>query len=214
MNDRLAERNRGFLHAKGVFTINMLSAPGSGKTLLIERMLANWRGKINVAVITGDLATENDAKRIRMFTDQVIQINTGNACHLDAEMIAKSLQKIDFSRVQLLIIENVGNLVCPTMFDLGEDLRVALLAVTEGEDKPLKYPGLFRTAQVVVVNKTDLAEHVGFSRDSALDNIGKTSPKARIFEVSAKTGQGADLLEKHLEGFIRFPANLDDNRNP
>jgi hydrogenase nickel incorporation protein HypB len=209
-NDRLAERNRGFFQAKGVFVLNMLSAPGSGKTLMIERFLADWQGTRKVAVITGDLATENDANRLRKHGDQVVQINTGNACHLDAEMIAKALKKIDFSGVSLLIIENVGNLVCPTMFDLGEDLRLAVLSVTEGEDKPLKYPGLFKTAGIIVINKMDLAQPVEFAHAAALANIKITSPKATIFEVSAKTGLAMKELEHYLEKCIQsHNASLD-----
>lgn len=201
-NDLTAQQNRRFFESKGIHVINVLSSPGSGKTTLIGKILSDWRERHRAAVITGDLATENDADRLRKVVNQVVQINTVTACHLDARMIANALGKIDFSRIRLLFIENVGNLVCPTMFDLGETMRMVLLSVTEGEDKPLKYPGLFGTAQVVVINKTDLAEHVEFERASALAGIRKTAPNATIFEVSAKTGSGIQALLTYLIGGI------------
>lgn len=141
-------------------------------------------------MIVGDLATENDAQRLRVTPAPVIQINTGTVCHLDAEMVAKAATGLDLAALDLIIIENVGNLVCPAAFDLGEALRVVLLSVTEGEDKPLKYPPVFQAADVVIVSKSDLAEPCGFNRDLAWSNITKMSPKAEILELSAKTGKG------------------------
>ncbi len=190
MNDRLAERNRGFFKAKGLFVLNLLSSPGSGKTALIERTLQEQGSSLKTAVIVGDLQTENDANRIRRHGAPAVQITTGEACHLDAHMVAHALEKLDLTGVRLLFIENVGNLVCPASFDLGENARVVLLSVTEGEDKPLKYPVIFHGADLVIINKTDLAAAVGFNREAALANIRKVSPKAQILELSAKTGEG------------------------
>jgi hydrogenase nickel incorporation protein HypB len=179
-----------------------LSSPGSGKTALLERTIADSRGRLRIGVVVGDLATENDANRLRKHGAQVVQITTGTVCHLDSAMVARALQSLDLAALDVLVIENVGNLVCPASYDLGEDLRVVLLATTEGEDKPLKYPPVFSGADVVVVNKTDLAAAAGFDRETALRNIRRTAPKAVILELSAKTGQGVEawiaLLEKRL----------------
>jgi hydrogenase nickel incorporation protein HypB len=189
-NDRMAERNRGFFKALGLLTLNVVSSPGSGKTALLQKTIERLRPATRVGVIVGDLETDNDARRLRTTGAPVVQISTGTLCHLDAEMIARAVGQLDAKALDVLIIENVGNLVCPAEFDLGEDLRVALLSVTEGEDKPLKYPPMFRHAHVVVITKTDLAPHVEFDREAALANIRRVSPDARIFEVSAKTGEG------------------------
>jgi len=198
-NERLAERNRGFFWAKGLFVLNVLSSPGSGKTAFIERTLTDINSRLPGAVIVGDLATDNDAQRLRRSGAQVVQITTGNVCHLEADMVAKALAEINLDQVKLLIIENVGNLVCPAAYDLGENQRIALLSVTEGEDKPLKYPTLFKTADVVIINKSDIAEVVGFDRELALNNIKKIVPQAQIFEVSAKTGVGMKEWYQFLE---------------
>lgn len=202
-NERLAERNRGFFWGKGLFVLNVLSSPGSGKTAFIERTLTDINSRLPGAVIVGDLATDNDAQRLRRSGAQVVQITTGSVCHLEADMVAKALPKINLDQVKLLIIENVGNLVCPAAYDLGENKRIALLSVTEGEDKPLKYPTLFKTANVVIINKMDLAEAVGFDRELALTNIKKIVPQAQIFEVSAKTGQGMNQWYQFLEEEIQ-----------
>jgi hydrogenase nickel incorporation protein HypB len=181
--------------------LNVLSSPGSGKTALLAETLKHLSGNLRTAVIVGDLATENDAQRLRVTSAPVIQINTGTVCHLDAEMVAKAATGLDLAALDLIIIENVGNLVCPAAFDLGEDLRVVLLSVTEGEDKPLKYPPVFQAADVVIVSKNDLAEACGFDRGLAWSNITKMAPKAEILELSAKTGKGMnawfELLHKH-----------------
>jgi len=189
-NERLAERNRGFFRAKGVLVINVVSSPGSGKTTLLKETLKGCRGRLKSAVVVGDLATDNDAERLRETGAPVVQVTTGTVCHLDAEMVGKAAGKLDFDGLDLLIVENVGNLVCPASYDLGEDLRVVLLSVTEGEDKPLKYPPIFQGADVVVVSKIDIAEPCGYNRDTTLANIRRVAPNARIFELSAKTGQG------------------------
>jgi hydrogenase nickel incorporation protein HypB len=192
MNDQLAAQNRELFQARGLLAINLLSSPGSGKTTLLERTIADLRGRLRVGVIVGDLATENDATRLRKHGAQVVQITTGTVCHLDAAMVARAARQLDLGALDLLVIENVGNLVCPASYDLGEDLRVVLLSTTEGEDKPLKYPPIFSTADVVGVNKIDLAAAAGFDREAALRNIRKAAPKAAILEVSAKTGAGMD----------------------
>ena len=189
-NDRMAERNRGFFRALGLLTLNVVSSPGSGKTALLQKTIERLPPATRVGVIVGDLETDNDARRLRTTGAPVVQISTGTLCHLDAEMVARAVGQLDAKTLDVLFIENVGNLVCPAEFDLGEDLRVALLSVTEGEDKPLKYPPMFRHADVVVITKTDLAPHVDFDRAAALANIRRVNPNARIVEVSAKTGEG------------------------
>jgi hydrogenase nickel incorporation protein HypB len=197
-NDRMAERNRGYFKALGLLTLNVVSSPGSGKTALLQKTIERLQPGTRVGVIVGDLETDNDARRLRTTGAPVVQISTGTLCHLDAEMIGRAVGQLDAKMLDVLIIENVGNLVCPAEFDLGEDLRVALLSVTEGEDKPLKYPPMFRQAHVVVVTKTDLAPHVDFDRAAALANIHRVSPQATIFEVSSKSGAGLDAWCDYL----------------
>ena len=189
LNQRFADQNRGWFRAQGLKTFNLLSSPGSGKTALLERTL---RALPRAAAIVGDLQTENDADRLRAAGAQAIQIVTGATCHLDAHMVAHALERLDATGLDLLFIENVGNLVCPASYDLGEDKRVVLLSVTEGEDKPLKYPVIFRRADLVVVSKIDLAEAVGFDRAQAWAAIRQAAPRAEILETSAKTGAGFD----------------------
>jgi hydrogenase nickel incorporation protein HypB len=199
-NDRMAERNRGFFRALGLLTLNVVSSPGSGKTALLQKTIERLQPATRVGVIVGDLETDNDARRLRTTGAPVVQISTGTLCHLDAEMVARAVGQLDAKTLDVLFIENVGNLVCPAEFDLGEDLRVALLSVTEGEDKPLKYPPMFRHADVVVITKTDLAPHVDFDRAAALANIRRVNPNARIVEVSAKTGEGMADWCSYLAG--------------
>lgn len=189
-NDRLAERNRGFFQAKKLLVLNVVSSPGSGKTTFIRETAAKLAGRLRVGVIVGDLATDNDAARLREAGVPVVQITTGTVCHLDAEMVSKAAAKLDLDKLAVLVIENVGNLVCPADYDLGEDLRVVLLSTTEGEDKPLKYPPMFHSANVVIVTKSDLATAAGFNREQALANLKRISHHAEIFELSAKTGDG------------------------
>ena len=170
-----------------------MSSPGSGKTALVEATAKAWPkegGK--VGAIVGDLATENDALRLRSAGTTALQITTGTACHLEAEAIAHALSHLDLGELDLLAIENVGNLVCPAAYDLGETLRVVLLSVTEGEDKPLKYPTAFRAADIVVLTKVDIAEAVGFQREEALGNIRRMAPQAEVLEVSVRSGVGMD----------------------
>jgi len=191
-NDRLAERNRGFFQAKGLRVVNLLSSPGAGKTALLERTAADLAGRLRLGVIVGDLATDNDARRLRDCGLPAVQVATGTVCHLDAEMVARAKDRLDLDAVDVLVIENVGNLVCPASYDLGEDLRVVLMSVTEGEDKPLKYPLMFKTADLVVISKTDLAAAAGFDREAALAAVRRVAPQARVLELSARTGDGLD----------------------
>jgi len=183
--------------------LNLLSSPGSGKTSFIERTLREQSSEYKAAVIVGDLATDNDAQRLRQTGAQAVQITTGTICHLEADMVAQAARQLDFTDLELLMIENVGNLVCPADYDLGENLRVVLLSVTEGEDKPLKYPGMFKSAQVIIVNKVDIAEAVGFDSPRTLATLRQVAPQAQIFEVSARTGAGMDLWYKYLGNFLR-----------
>jgi len=189
-NDRLAERNRGFFRAKNLLVLNIVSSPGSGKTTFIRETATSLSGRLRVGVIVGDLATDNDAAQLRKAGIPVVQITTGTVCHLDAEMVSKAASKLDLDKLDVLVIENVGNLVCPADYDLGEHLRVVLLSVTEGEDKPLKYPPMFHSANVAVVTKSDLAGAAGFNRNQALANLRRISHHAEVFELSAKTGDG------------------------
>ncbi len=189
-NDRLAEQNRGVLKNLNVLALNVVSSPGAGKTTLLQKTLNELKGRLRAAVIVGDLATDNDAERLRTTGAPVVQITTGTLCHLEAGMVAKAMKQLDLRGLDLLIIENVGNLVCPASFDLGEAVRVVLHSVAEGEDKPLKYPPMFHSADVVVVTKTDMAVVAGFDRELALKNIRQASPRAKIFELSARTGDG------------------------
>ena len=209
LNDRLAERNRGFFRARGLLVLNFLSSPGSGKTTCIGESVRKLAPDLKTGVIVGDLATDNDAQRLRESGAPVVQITTGTVCHLEAEMVARAVNRLDVTGLSLLIIENVGNLVCPASYDLGEDLRVVLLSVTEGEDKPLKYPPMFQAADVVIVSKMDLAQACGYNREAALANIRRAAPKAKVFEISAKTGQGMDSWRDFLVQRYRERMSLD-----
>lgn len=191
-NDRLAERNRGFFAAKNLLVINVFSSPGSGKTSLLQKTAEMLRGRVRIGVIVGDLATDNDAERLSRADIPVVQITTGTMCHLDARMIAEAMKKMPLDDLDVLIIENVGNLVCPASYDLGEGVRVVLLSVTEGEDKPLKYPPMFHSADVTLVTKSDLADAVDFNRDAALAALNKVAHHAHVIEVSSKTGEGME----------------------
>lgn len=204
-NDRQALMNRAFFDSRGITAINLLSSPGSGKTALIERTLLDTGRVMSTAVIVGDLATDLDARRIGARGSRVIQVTTGTACHLDAKMVKRAAASLDLHGVHLILIENVGNLVCPASFDLGEHARVVILSTTEGEDKPLKYPPIFHDADLVLINKIDLAKAVEFNRDAARENIRKVAPVAAIFEVSAKKGDGMAQWYSFLEERIGGP---------
>ena len=189
-NDVLAQELRERFRAAGVYVISLVSSPGSGKTAVLERTLSLLRPKARVAALVGDLATDNDAVRLGRSMAPVRQITTGTICHLDAEMVKKGLEDWDLHDLDLLFIENVGNLVCPSSYDLGESLRVVLMSVTEGEDKPLKYPTIFNTADLALITKTDLATAVEFDWDAARKNINAVRPGMEVMGVSSKTGDG------------------------
>jgi len=201
-NDARAAENRAWLAARGVVAINMISSPGSGKTLLLERTLERLRGRVPCAVITGDQQTDNDARRLRGKGAEVRQIETISACHLDAARVGQLLPDVVGNGIKLLFIENVGNLVCPAAFDLGENFKVALLSTTEGEDKPVKYPTLFGLAPVVVLTKMDLAPHLDWSLAACREYLRKIHPGVFLFELSAKTGQGMDRWIEYLENLV------------
>ena len=197
-NDILAERNRGYFLGRGLLALNLVSSPGAGKTTLLERTLDEFGREVKCAVLVGDLETDNDGRRLSSPHPPVAQITTGTVCHLDAGMIARAAESIDLDGVRVLFIENVGNLVCPASFDLGEQLRVVLLCTTEGEDKPLKYPPIFKSAHVVLLTKTDVAEVLGFDRQAAVDNIRRVAPQAEIIELSARSGEGVQRWYDYL----------------
>jgi hydrogenase nickel incorporation protein HypB len=202
-NDLIAAELRDLFRKKGITVVNMVSSPGSGKTALLERTLGELSRDLAVAVIEGDLSTENDARRIAATGVPVHQINTGSACHLEAEMIRKTLDHFNLEELELLVIENVGNLVCPSAFDLGEDLRVVILSVTEGDDKPLKYPAMFHTADLMVVNKLDLLPHTDFSIDSVIRNARSLNPEIDILQTSCRTGSGLDDWKRYILSLTR-----------
>lgn len=201
-NDLQAERNRVFFMGRGILALNLVSSPGAGKTTLLERTLDEFGKQVPCAVVVGDLETDNDAQRLHRPHVPVAQITTGTACHLDAEMVARGVESLDLSMVRVFFVENVGNLVCPATFDLGETLRVVLLSTTEGEDKPLKYPPIFKSAHVVLLTKTDVAGVLGFDCRRALENIRKVAPQAQVLEVSARSGEGLQAWYGLLRGAL------------
>ncbi|MFN7996488.1 MAG: hydrogenase nickel incorporation protein HypB [Bryobacteraceae bacterium] len=210
-NDRLASGLRDGFARHGTVCINFISSPGSGKTALLERTLASFKAGRRVAVLTGDIQTDNDAQRLARYGFPVRQITTGGACHLDARMVTGALAEWSPDSIDLLLVENVGNLVCPTSYDLGEEARVVLLSVAEGEDKPLKYPATFSRADVVVLNKIDLLPYVPFRMELARDYIRRIQPDARILEVSCTTGEGFDTWTQWIDNLCarqRSPAPI------
>jgi hydrogenase nickel incorporation protein HypB len=191
-NKLLASRNRGYFEAKGVLALNLMSSPGSGKTTLLERTIKSLDGVRKVAVIEGDQQTLNDAERIHSAGAPVVQVNTGNGCHLDAEMIRQAMDQLELQQDSLLFIENVGNLVCPSLFELGEKQRVVIISVTEGEDKPLKYPSMFEHADTCIINKTDLLPYIKFDMKQVKEYALSVNPHLKIMELSALTGEGME----------------------
>ncbi|MBL0102825.1 MAG: hydrogenase nickel incorporation protein HypB [Bacteroidetes bacterium] len=189
-NNLLAERNRGYFYAKNIFALNLVSSPGSGKTSLLERTLTDLKGELEFAVIEGDQQTSNDADRIHATGTKVAQINTGKGCHLDSHMVLHAIEGMKLKDNSILFIENVGNLVCPAMFDLGEKERVVIISVTEGDDKPLKYPDMFHSSTLCVINKTDLLPYVPFDIEKVKANAKKVNHKLEIIEVSCTSGEG------------------------
>lgn len=204
-NDIIARALRDQFRSAGVFVVSLVSSPGSGKTMFLEKTITQLRKEHRVAALVGDLATENDAVRLGRSGAPVRQITTGTLCHLEAAMIQNALREWDVNQFDYLFVENVGNLVCPSSYDLGENLRLVLISVTEGEDKPLKYPTIFNSADVAVVTKIDLASAVEFDWDSAYGNIQAVRPGMMVFKLSAKTGEGMndylDFLTKRLNEF-------------
>ena len=198
-NDAQAEHNREHFNENGVLCLNLMSSPGSGKTTLLEATIKALKGKFSISVIEGDLETENDAKRVREAGAKAHQITTGQSCHLDAFMVHNALHHLDLSDTDLLFIENVGNLVCPASYDLGEHLNVVLLSVTEGDDKPAKYPVMFRKADLVVISKADLAPHFDFNADKAIKECKKLNPKVDVIVLDAKNGTNLELWFKFLQ---------------
>jgi hydrogenase nickel incorporation protein HypB len=195
-NDQLAAENRLWLAARDISAVNLMSSPGAGKTTLLEATLRAIGRP--VYVIEGDQETQRDAERIRAAGARAIQINTGTGCHLDAKMIGRALWQLEPARKSLLLIENVGNLVCPALFDLGERARAVVASVTEGEDKPLKYPHMFRAADLVVLNKIDLLPHLEFDTNRFAAHLQQVNPRATMLQVSAKTGEGLDAWQRWL----------------
>jgi hydrogenase nickel incorporation protein HypB len=191
-NNLMASRNRGYFEAKGVVALNLMSSPGSGKTTLLEKTILAMEGKRPVAVIEGDQQTMNDAERIQRAGAPVVQVNTGNGCHLDADMIRQAIDQIPLKENSLLFIENVGNLVCPSLFELGEKQKIVIISVTEGEDKPLKYPTMFEHADMCIINKTDLLPYVDFNPGLVKEYALSVNPHLHIMELSAKTGDGME----------------------
>ncbi|MDG4882793.1 hydrogenase nickel incorporation protein HypB [Mesorhizobium sp. WSM4884] len=189
-NSQYAAENRKLFAARGVLALNLVSSPGSGKTTLLCRTIEALKGKLPAAVIEGDQQTSNDAERIRASGAPAIQINTGKGCHLDAHMVGHAVEHLDLAEGSLLFIENVGNLVCPAGFDLGEAHKVVILSVTEGEDKPLKYPDMFHAADLMILNKTDLLPHLDFDLEACIANARKVNPRIKVLQLSARTGEG------------------------
>ncbi|PKP01396.1 MAG: hydrogenase accessory protein HypB [Bacteroidetes bacterium HGW-Bacteroidetes-6] len=198
-NKSLAERNRGYFDAKNITALNLVSSPGSGKTTLLEKTISDLKNDISFYVIEGDQQTMNDANRINATGAPVIQVNTGNGCHLDADMVSKAAKQLEVTDNALLVIENVGNLVCPSLFDLGENFRVVVISVTEGDDKPLKYPNMFSTSHVCIINKIDLLPYVDFDVAKAKEYATSLNRDLVFFEVSARTGEGMDKWYEWLK---------------
>jgi hydrogenase nickel incorporation protein HypB len=191
-NDAEAARNRAWLSGREILALNLVSSPGAGKTTLLERTILDLKDELPIYVLEGDQATTNDGERIRAAGAPAVQVNTGTGCHLEADIVAKGLMQLKPAAGSVVMIENVGNLVCPAMFDLGERAKVVILSVTEGEDKPLKYPHMFRAAEVMILNKTDLLPHVEFDVARAIENARAVNPDIAVLQVSARSGEGLD----------------------
>jgi hydrogenase nickel incorporation protein HypB len=191
-NDLLAERNRGWFDGRNILALNLVSSPGSGKTTILERTITDLKDNLPINVIEGDQETINDAARIKNTGCRVVQINTGTGCHLEADMLARGIKDLQPPMDSVVMIENVGNLVCPALFDLGEKCKVAILSVTEGEDKPIKYPHMFRAAEVMILNKIDLLPYINFNVEHCINYARSVNPDIKIFQLSATTGAGMD----------------------
>lgn len=198
-NQLSAERNRGYFEALNIFCVNLVSSPGSGKTSFLEKTIGDLKDKMAFSVIEGDQQTSNDALRIHNLNVPVVQINTGKGCHLDSDMVATAVKQLKPAQNSVLMVENVGNLVCPAMFDLGEACRLVVISVTEGEDKPLKYPDMFYSSQVCVINKIDLLPYLKFDLNKLKESALKVNPRLKFFEVSATTGEGMEAWYEFLQ---------------
>lgn len=198
-NERLADENRRLFKQKGIFVINLMSAPGAGKTSLIVETIRTLKDRVNIGVIEGDIAGTHDAERINSLGIPVVQINTQGACHLDANMVREVLDELPLQDIRLLIVENVGNLVCPAEFNIGEDMKVMLLSVSEGDDKPGKYPLMFQESSALLINKIDLLPYIDVSLQKIKDTAKALNPEIEIFELSCKTGQGINEWISFLE---------------
>src|SRR6266487_5944221 len=201
-NDTIAEQVHALLAARGIRTINMMSSPGAGKTTLLEKTIARLRGRLVLGVIEGDVETSADAERIEAAGAETVQINTRGACHLEAHMIRSALAELELEHIHLLIIENIGNLVCPSAWDLGEDIRVVVVSTTEGDDKPAKYPQMFAASQVMIVNKIDLLPYVDYDVAKVKRQALAINPHLQIFELSCRTGEGLDTWCEWLMAFV------------
>ena len=199
-NDALAQKNRAWFRGREILALNLVSSPGSGKTTLLERTIRDLKEEMKLFVVEGDQATAHDGERIRAAGAMAAQINTGAGCHLEADMLARALQQLKPSPGSLVMIENVGNLVCPALFDLGERSKIVIFSVTEGEDKPLKYPHMFRAAEVMILNKIDLLPHVDFDVARAVENALQVNPRINVFQLSARTGEGLEAWYAWLRG--------------
>ena len=216
INEKMADQNRTLFAAKGIFVLNVMSSPGSGKTTTLEKTLSQITSEIKSAVIVGDICTTNDADRLAVSGVPVVQINTdefGGDCHLAAHVIEKAVGGLDLDDIDLLIVENVGNLVCPAEFDIGEDARVVVLSVTEGEDKPAKYPLMFRECEVALLNKVDLLPYLDYDKQKAIDFIHQIHPGMPVFEISAKTEEGFGPWIDWLRGKVRQKAESTGQRD-
>lgn len=198
-NDVAAARNKGYFEAKNILTFNLVSSPGSGKTTFLEKTLTDLKKDIDFYVIEGDQQTLNDANRIDAIKVPVVQVNTGKGCHLESDMVYDAVKKLEIKDHSILMIENVGNLVCPAMFDLGEDHRIVIISTTEGDDKPLKYPDMFEGSDVCIINKTDLLPYLQFDIEKAKDYAKRANPNLIFFEVSATTGEGMNTWYNWLK---------------
>ena len=197
-NNEMAKKNREFLQQNNIFTINLLGSPGAGKTSILEKIIDNIKINYNMAVIEGDLYTDKDAMRIEKHNIDVLQVNTGGACHLDASMIERSLSYIDTNKLDFLVIENIGNLVCPASYDLSEDIKVLVMSVTEGNDKPLKYPSIFQRSSVVILNKIDMIELTDFNKEEFYNDIYSINRNIKVFETSCRNTTGIKELTDYI----------------
>ena len=196
-NDEIAGENRQIFKKNKLFTLNLLSSPGSGKTSLLEKTIEQLNNSIKIGVVEGDVQTDNDAQRIAKYNVPVVQIVTNGGCHLEAKLVQNALENFDLSTLEILVIENVGNLVCPANYDLGEDKKIVMVSTTEGDDKPSKYPSMFRVSDVMVINKIDLLEYVDFDMNRVREYAHTINPNLEIIELSCKTGEG-------FEGWIKW----------